>query len=162
MGGDGQITLGHTVVKETAKKVRKVWNGKILAGFSGATADAFTLLDLFEKKLEKHGGQLLRSAVELSKEWRTDRMLRRLDAMLALANGEQQLIATGNGDVIEPESQIMAIGSGADFARSAALALQKHSSLKASEIVAESLKIASDICIYSNRNFTIETINSNE
>ena len=160
MGGDGQVTLGSAIVKEKAQKVRKLCEGKILAGFAGATADAFTLLDLFESKLEKHRGQLLRAAVELSKEWRTDRILRRLDAMLALADAEQQLVVSGIGDVIEPDEPVMAIGSGSDFARSAAIALRKHSSLSAAEIVGESLGIAADICIYSNRNFTVETINA--
>lgn len=158
MGGDGQVTLGDTVVKDTARKIRRLRDGRILAGFAGATADAFTLLDLFETKLEKHQGQLVRAAVELSKEWRTDRILRRLDAMLAIADAEQQLVVTGFGDVIEPESRVMSIGSGASYARSAALALTRHTALGARAVVEESLGIAADICIYSNRNFTIETI----
>lgn len=162
MGGDGQVTLGDTVVKDSARKIRKLRDGRILAGFAGATADAFTLLDLFESKLDKHQGQLLRAAVELSKDWRTDRILRRLEAMLAIADARQQLIVTGFGDVIEPEARVMSVGSGAAFARSAALALTRHSSLGASDIVRESLGIAADICIYSNRNFTIETITPNE
>jgi len=161
MGGDGQVTLGDTVVKDNARKVRKLRDGKILAGFAGATADAFTLLDLFEKKLEKHQGQLLRAAVELSKEWRTDRILRRLEALLALASADQQLIVSGVGDVIEPDVNVMSVGSGANFARSAALALVRHTQLSAKEIVHESLDIASDICIYSNKNFTVETIGEN-
>ncbi len=160
MGGDGQVTLGDTVVKDTARKIRRLRDGRILAGFAGATADAFTLLDLFESKLEKHQGQLVRAAVELSKEWRTDRILRRLDAMLAIADAEQQLVVTGFGDVIEPESRVMSIGSGASYARSAALALTRHTALGARQVVEESLGIAADICIYSNRNFTIETIDA--
>ena len=158
MGGDGQVTLGDIVIKATARKVRRLYQGRILAGFAGGTADAFTLFERFEAKLEKHQGNLLRSAVELAKDWRTDRMLRRLEAMLSVADKEVSLIITGNGDVLEPEQGIVAIGSGGSYAQSAARALLENSDLAPSEIVTKSLEIAGDICIYTNRNFTIEVL----
>jgi len=158
MGGDGQVTLGNIVVKASARKVRRIHQGKILAGFAGGTADAFTLFERFEAKLDKHQGNLLRSAVELAKDWRSDRALRRLDAMLAVANREASLIITGNGDVLEPEYGIVAIGSGGAFAHSAARALVENSSLTAVEVVRKSLQIAADLCIYTNQNFTIEVL----
>ncbi|MDR2625957.1 MAG: ATP-dependent protease subunit HslV [Zoogloeaceae bacterium] len=158
MGGDGQVTLGNMVIKQTAKKIRRVYQDRILAGFAGATADAFTLLDLFESKLEKHQGNLLRSAVELAKEWRTDRMLRRLEAMLIVADSEHTLVITGNGDVLEPEPGIAAIGSGGAYAQSAARALLENTELPPIEIVRKALEIACDICIYTNRNFTLERL----
>jgi len=158
IGGDGQVTLGHIVVKASARKVRKLYNERILAGFAGGTADAFTLFERFESKLEKHSGNLLRSAVELAKDWRTDRSLRRLEAMLAVADREHSLIITGNGDVLEPELGIVAIGSGGAYAQSAALALVQNTELTTREVVEKSLGIAADICIYTNRNFTIEEL----
>ena len=158
LGGDGQVTLGNIVVKSTARKVRRLYNNQILAGFAGGTADAFTLFERFEAKLEKHQGQLLRSAVELAKDWRTDRMLRRLEAMLSVADAEHSLIITGNGDVLEPEYGIVAIGSGGAYAQSAARALLEHTTLSPREIVVQSLKIAGDICIYTNQSHTIETL----
>jgi len=158
LGGDGQVTLGNIVVKSTARKVRRLYNNQILAGFAGGTADAFTLFERFEAKLEKHQGQLLRSAVELAKDWRTDRMLRRLEAMLSVADAEHSLVITGNGDVLEPEYGIVAIGSGGAYAQSAARALLEHTTLTPREIVAQSLKIAGDICIYTNQSHTIETL----
>ncbi|MDR3054982.1 MAG: ATP-dependent protease subunit HslV [Zoogloeaceae bacterium] len=158
MGGDGQVTLGNMVVKQTARKIRRVYQNRILTGFAGATADAFTLLDLFESKLEKHQGNLMRSAVELAKEWRTDRMLRRLEAMLIVADHERTLVITGNGDVLEPELGIAAIGSGGAYAQSAARALLENTELPPLEIVRKSLEIAGDICIYTNQNFTLEQL----
>ncbi|WP_142803790.1 MULTISPECIES: ATP-dependent protease subunit HslV [Tepidiphilus] len=158
LGGDGQVTLGNVVVKATARKVRTLYHGKVLAGFAGATADAFTLFERFESKLEKHQGHLLRAAVELSKDWRTDRMLRRLEAMLAVADREHSLILTGNGDVLEPEEGIVAIGSGGAYAQAAAQALLRHTALPPREIVAESLRIAGDLCIYTNQNHVIEVL----
>ncbi|MBU6459348.1 MAG: ATP-dependent protease subunit HslV [Proteobacteria bacterium] len=158
MGGDGQVTLGNTVIKATARKIRFLYQNKILAGFAGATADAFTLFERFEAKLEKHQGHLVRSAVELAKDWRTDRMLSRLEAMLALADAKTSLIITGNGDVLEPENGVMAIGSGGGFAESAARALLVHTELGPVEIVSRSLDIAADICIYTNHNHIIETL----
>jgi len=158
MGGDGQVTLGNVVIKATARKVRRLYQGRILAGFAGGTADAFTLFERFEAKLEKHQGNLLRSAVELAKDWRSDRALRRLEAMLSVADREVSLIITGNGDVLEPEQGIVAIGSGGSYAQSAARALLENSDLAPSEIVTKSLEIAGDICIYTNRNFTIEVL----
>ena len=158
MGGDGQVTLGNIVIKATARKVRRLYKDRILAGFAGGTADAFTLFERFEQKLEKHQGHLLRSAVELAKDWRSDRALRRLEAMLSVADREVSLIITGNGDVLEPEQGIVAIGSGGSYAQSAARALLENSDLAPSEIVAKSLEIAGDICIYTNRNFTIEVL----
>lgn len=158
MGGDGQVTLGNIVVKATARKVRRLYQNRILAGFAGGTADAFTLFERFEAKLEKHQGNLLRSAVELAKDWRTDRMLRRLEAMLSVADSENSLIITGNGDVLEPEQGIVAIGSGGAYAQSAARALLENTQLEPVDIVTRSLEIAGDICIYTNRNFTIEVL----
>jgi ATP-dependent HslUV protease subunit HslV len=158
MGGDGQVTLGNIVIKATAKKVRRLYQGRILAGFAGGTADAFTLFERFEAKLDKHQGNLLRSAVELAKDWRSDRALRRLEAMLSVADKEVSLIITGNGDVLEPEQGIVAIGSGGAYAQSAARALLENSALAPREIVTKSLEIAADICIYTNRNFTLEVL----
>jgi len=160
LGGDGQVTLGNIVIKSTARKVRRLYQEKVLAGFAGATADAFTLFERFESKLEKHQGHLLRSAVELAKDWRTDRMLRRLEAMLAVADHEYTLILTGNGDVLEPELGIAAIGSGGAYAQSAARALLENTELSATDIVKRSLTIAGEICIYSNQNHTIETLST--
>ena len=158
LGGDGQVTLGNIVMKGTARKVRKLYQGKVLCGFAGGTADAFTLLDRFEGKLEKHQGNLLRASVELAKDWRTDRVLRRLEAMLAVADKEHSLIVTGNGDVLEPEQGIVAIGSGGAYAQAAARALLEHSPLAAPDIVKRSLEIAGDICIYTNQSHTIEIL----
>ena len=158
LGGDGQVTLGNIVIKSTARKIRRLYQDKVLAGFAGATADAFTLFERFEAKLEKHQGHLVRAAVDLTKDWRTDRVLRRLEAMLAIADKTSTLILTGNGDVLEPEQGIAAIGSGGAFAQAAASALLNHSDLSARDIVAESLKIAGQICIYTNQNHIIETL----
>ena len=158
LGGDGQVTLGNIVVKATARKVRRLYQGRILAGFAGGTADAFTLFERFESKLEKHQGNLLRSAVELAKDWRTDRILRRLEAMLAVADREASLIITGNGDVLEPEHGLVAIGSGGAYAQAAAKALLDHTELTAEQIVKKSLEIAGELCIYTNMNHTIETL----
>ncbi|HMV22154.1 MAG: ATP-dependent protease subunit HslV [Betaproteobacteria bacterium] len=158
MGGDGQVTLGNIVIKATAKKVRRLYQNRILAGFAGGTADAFTLFERFEAKLEKHQGNLLRSAVELAKDWRTDRMLRRLEAMLAVADPDNSLVITGNGDVLEPEQGIVAIGSGGAYAQSAARALLENTDLDPAAIVTKSLEIAGDLCIYTNRNFTLEVL----
>ncbi|MBE2260414.1 MAG: ATP-dependent protease subunit HslV [Candidatus Accumulibacter sp.] len=158
MGGDGQVTLGNLVIKASARKVRRIHQGAILAGFAGGTADAFTLFERFEAKLDKHQGNLLRSAVELAKDWRSDRALRRLEAMLAVADRDNSLIITGNGDVVEPEYGIVAIGSGGAFAHSAARALVENSELDPAEVVRKSLLIASDLCIYTNQNFTIEVL----
>ncbi len=158
IGGDGQVSLGNTVMKGNAKKVRRLYKEQVIAGFAGGTADAFTLFERFEGKLEEHQGRLVRAAVELAKDWRMDRMLRRLEALLAVADKDASLIISGNGDVIEPEQGIMAIGSGGDFAKSAALALAANTDLDAKAIVKRSLVIASDICIYTNSNLTIETL----
>lgn len=158
LGGDGQVTLGNIVVKASARKVRRLYQGNILAGFAGGTADAFTLFERFESKLEKHQGNLLRSAVELAKDWRTDRMLRRLEAMLAVADREHSLIITGNGDVLEPEQGIVAIGSGGAYAQSAARALLENTELPPAEIIKKALTIAGDLCIYTNHSHTIETL----
>jgi ATP-dependent HslUV protease, peptidase subunit HslV len=158
IGGDGQVTLGNIVVKGTARKVRKLYHDKVLAGFAGATADAFTLFERFEGKLEKHQGHLVRAAIELTKDWRTDRVLRRLEAMLAVANHESSLIITGNGDVLEPEHGIIAIGSGGAFAQAGAKALLDNTTLTAPEIVKKSLEIAGELCIYTNMHHTIETL----
>ncbi len=161
IGGDGQVSLGNTVMKSNARKVRKLYGNRVIAGFAGATADAFTLFERFEAKLEQHSGQLVRSAVELAKDWRTDRMLRRLEALLAVANEEASLIISGNGDVIEPEEGLIAIGSGGPFAQSAARALLRNTEHSAEQICRESLNIAAEICIYTNTNLTIETLESN-
>jgi len=158
IGGDGQVTLGDTVVKRSARKIRTLAQGEVLAGFAGATADAFTLFEKFEAKLESCRGNLSRAAVELAKDWRTDRVLRRLEALLVVADKEHTLVLSGTGDVLEPEDGVAAIGSGGSYARAAARALMIHSSLDAPAIVEESLKIASDICIYSNKEIQIETI----
>jgi ATP-dependent HslUV protease, peptidase subunit HslV len=158
MGGDGQVTLGNVVVKQTARKVRRLYHDRILAGFAGATADAFTLFERFEAKLEKHQGNLLRSAVELAKDWRTDRILRRLEAMLAVADRETSLIITGNGDVLEPEYGLISIGSGGPYAQAAARALIDNTELAPVEIVKKALAIAGDLCIYTNQSHTIESI----
>jgi ATP-dependent HslUV protease subunit HslV len=158
LGGDGQVTLGNIVIKATARKIRRLYNDQILAGFAGGTADAFTLFERFEAKLEKHQGNLLRAAVELAKDWRTDRMLRRLEAMLAIADREHSLVITGNGDVLEPEFGIVAIGSGGAYAQSAARALLENTELAPADIVKKSLAIAGDICIYTNQNHLIETL----
>jgi len=158
IGGDGQVTLGHTIMKGNARKVRRLYNNKIIAGFAGGTADAFTLFERFEAKLESHQGNLVRSAVELAKDWRTDKMLRRLEAMLVVADDKASLIISGNGDVIEPEGGLIAIGSGGPYARSAAQALLDNTELDAQTIVEKSLSIAADVCIYTNKHFTIETV----
>ena len=158
LGGDGQVTLGHIVIKASARKVRKLHHEKVLAGFAGATADAFTLFERFEAKLEKHSGHLVRAAIELTRDWRTDKVLRNLEAMLAVADREHSLIITGNGDVLEPEHGLVAIGSGGAYAQAAARALLAHSELGAAEIVKRSLEIAGDICIYTNHHHTIETL----
>jgi ATP-dependent HslUV protease subunit HslV len=158
LGGDGQVTLGNTVMKGNARKVRRLYHGRVLAGFAGATADAFTLFERFEGQLEKQRGNLTKAAVELVKDWRTDRMLRRLEALLAIADGQASLIISGNGDVIEPENGLIAIGSGGPYAQSAARALLENTSLNARDIVEKSLQIAADICIYTNRNLVIESL----
>jgi ATP-dependent HslUV protease, peptidase subunit HslV len=158
MGGDGQVTFGNVVIKATARKVRRLYQDRILAGFAGATADAFTLFERFEAKLEKHQGNLMRSAVELAKDWRTDRMLRRLEAMLAVADRETSLMITGTGDVLEPERGLLAIGSGGAYAQAAAMALLDHSELAPEDIVKRSLAIAGELCIYTNQNVIIETL----
>ncbi len=158
IGGDGQVTLGHIVVKGTARKVRKLYHGKVLAGFAGATADAFTLFERFEAKLEKHQGHLTRAAIELTRDWRTDRVLRRLEAMLAVADHTASLIITGNGDVLEPEHGIVAIGSGGAYAQAAAKALVDHTQLSAEDVVRQSLAIAGELCIYTNMNHTVEVL----
>lgn len=158
LGGDGQVTLGNVVIKATARKVRKLYHDKVLVGFAGGTADAFTLFERFEAKLEKHQGHLLRSAVELAKDWRTDRMLRRLEAMLIVADKTATLVITGNGDVLEPEQGIAAIGSGGAFAQAAAKALFDNTELDPATIIKKSLEIAGDICIYTNHNHVIETL----
>ena len=158
LGGDGQVTLGNVVVKATARKVRRIYNDRVLAGFAGATADAFTLFERFEAKLEKHQGHLARSAVELAKDWRADRILRRLEAMLAVADRSASFIITGTGDVLEPELGIVAIGSGGPYAQAAARALLQHTTLSPAEIVKQSLTIAGELCIYTNQNLVIETL----
>jgi ATP-dependent HslUV protease subunit HslV len=158
LGGDGQVTLGNVVVKSTAKKVRKLYHDRVLAGFAGATADAFTLFERFEAKLEKHQGHLARSAIELTKDWRTDRVLRRLEAMLAVADKETSLIITGNGDVLEPEYGIVSIGSGGTYAHAAARALLEHTDLAPRDVVKKSLEIAGELCIYTNQHHVIESL----
>jgi ATP-dependent HslUV protease subunit HslV len=158
LGGDGQVTLGNIIMKASARKVRKLYHGKVLAGFAGGTADAFTLLERFEAKLEKHQGHLMRASVELAKDWRTDRMLRRLEAMLLVADRESTLVITGNGDVLEPEDGVGAIGSGGAFAQSAAKALKENTELAPAEIVKKSLHIAGELCIYTNLSHIIETL----
>ncbi len=158
VGGDGQVSMGNTVMKGNARKVRTLYHGKVLAGFAGGTADAFTLFERFEAKLEKHQGHLVRSAVELAKDWRTDRMLRRLEALLVVADKQSSLIITGNGDVIEPEDCLMAIGSGGPFAQAAARAMLDNTDLDARSIVEKGLEIAASICVYTNRNLTLEEL----
>ena len=158
MGGDGQVTLGNTVMKANARKVRRLYKDRVIAGFAGATADAFTLFERFEGKLEKHSGHLVRAAVEMAKDWRTDRALRRLEALLAIADENDSLLISGTGDVIQPENGLIAIGSGGPFAQAAALALIKNTELNAEEITRQALGIAADICIYTNSNLTIETL----
>ncbi len=158
MGGDGQVTLGQTVMKHNAKKVRKLYNNTVLAGFAGASADAFTLMERFEDKLEQYKGNLSRAAVELAKDWRSDKYLRRLEAMLAVVSKEKALIVSGNGDVIEPDDNIVAIGSGGSYALAAAKMLIKHTNLSAKEIVEEALNTSAEICIYTNKNIIIEEI----
>lgn len=158
IGADGQVTLGDTVMKGNARKVRRLYNNKVIAGFAGGTADAFTLFEYFEAKLEKHSGQLVRAAVEMAKDWRTDRALRRLEALLAVADQDASLIITGNGDVLEPEQGIIAIGSGGNYALSAARALLDNTELDARQITEKALTIAGDICIYTNHNFVIEEL----
>ncbi len=158
IGGDGQVSLGNTVMKGNARKVRRLYNGLVIAGFAGGTADAFTLFERFEAKLEKHQGNLTRSALELAKDWRTDRIMRRLEALLTVADQHTSLIISGNGDVIEPEHGLMAIGSGGPYAQSAAIALMQNTDLSARDIVEKGLHIAADICIYTNHNLTIETL----
>lgn len=161
IGGDGQVSLGNTILKGNAKKVRRLYKDKVLAGFAGGTADAFTLFERFEKKLDAYHGHLVRAAVELAKEWRTDKALRRLEALLAVADEKASLIITGNGDVIEPEHGLIAIGSGGPFAQAAATALLNNTDLSAKDIVHKSLDIAADICIYTNHNQTIEELEIN-
>jgi len=158
LGGDGQVTLGNIVVKATARKIRRLHHDKVLAGFAGATADAFTLFERFEAKLEKHQGNLVRSAIELTKDWRTDRVLRRLEAMLAVADRETSLIISGNGDVLEPEYGIVSIGSGGAYAHAAARALLEHTELPPRDMVKKSLEIAGELCIYTNQNHVIESL----
>ena len=158
IGGDGQVTLGNIVIKGSARKVRRLYHGKVLAGFAGATADAFTLFERFEGKLEKHQGHLVRAAIELTKDWRTDRVLRRLEAMLAVADATTSLIITGNGDVLEPEHGIIAIGSGGAYAQAAAKALIDNTELSAEEIVRKALAIAGELCIYTNMHHTVEVL----
>ncbi|PZP23259.1 ATP-dependent protease subunit HslV [Pseudomonas kuykendallii] len=160
MGGDGQVSLGNTVMKGNAKKVRRLYHGEVLAGFAGATADAFTLFERFESQLERHQGHLVRAAVELAKDWRTDRSLSRLEAMLAVANKDASLIITGNGDVVEPEEGLIAMGSGGGFAQAAAMALLRHSKLSAREIAESALNIAGSICVFTNQNLTLEELDS--
>jgi ATP-dependent HslUV protease subunit HslV len=160
IGGDGQVSMGDTILKGNARKVRRLYEGKVLAGFAGGTADAFTLFERFEGKLEAHRGNLLRAAVELAKDWRTDRMLRRLEAMLIVADAEYSLIISGTGDVIEPENDILAIGSGGSYARAAAVALLDETDLDPEKIVQKALTIAGEICVYTNNNLTLEKIDS--
>ncbi len=158
IGGDGQVTMGNTVMKANARKVRRLYKDQVIAGFAGGTADAFTLFERFEGKLEKHQGHLVRSAVELAKDWRTDRILRRLEALLAVADKTASLVITGQGDVIEPEGGLIAIGSGGPYAQAAAIALMENTELDARAIAERALNIAADICIYTNRNLTIEEL----
>lgn len=158
IGGDGQVTLGHSVIKHGAKKIRKLYNDKVLVGFAGSAADGLALMERLEAKLEEFRGNLVRACVELAKEWRMDKYLRRLEALLLVVDKDNMLLLSGNGDVIEPDEPVIAIGSGGDFARSAALALYRHTNMSAEEIVKEALKIASEICIYTNSNFVIEKV----
>jgi ATP-dependent HslUV protease, peptidase subunit HslV len=160
LGGDGQVSLGNTVMKGNARKVRRLYRDQVIAGFAGATADAFTLFERFEAQLEKHQGHLMRAAVELAKDWRTDRSLQRLEALLAIANKDHSLIISGNGDVIEPENGLIAIGSGGPFAQASAMALIENTDLSAREIAEKSLEIAASICVFTNQNRTIEELDS--
>jgi ATP-dependent HslUV protease subunit HslV len=160
IGGDGQVSMGNTILKGNARKVRRLYNDRIISGFAGGTADAFTLFERFEGKLQKHQGNLVRSAVELAKDWRTDKILRRLEALLIVADHEASLLITGNGDVIEPENNIIAIGSGGSFAQAAARGLLENTKLSAKSIVEKGLSIAADICVYTNHHFTIEELDS--
>ncbi|MEM7008442.1 MAG: ATP-dependent protease subunit HslV [Thermodesulfobacteriota bacterium] len=162
MAGDGQVTLGQTAIKHSAKKVRKIYSDKVVVGFAGATADAMTLFDKFEAKLEEFRGNLSRASVELARDWRTDRILRRLEALLAVADSESMFLISGSGDVLEPDDNVIAIGSGGSFAQAAAKALTKFSDLSAEEVVKQSMHIASEICVYTNDNITIEVLDSNE
>jgi len=162
IGGDGQVSLGNTVMKANARKVRRLYNDKVLAGFAGSTADAFTLFEKFEAQLQKHNGQLTRSAVELAKEWRSDRALRKLEAILAVADETASLIITGNGDVLQPEHDLIGVGSGGNFALAAARALLENTDLSATEIVEKSLNLAADICVFTNGNLTIESLKTGE
>ncbi|WP_054673640.1 ATP-dependent protease subunit HslV [Parasalinivibrio latis] len=162
IAGDGQVSLGNTVMKGNARKVRRLYNGKVLAGFAGGTADAFTLFERFERKLEMHQGHLTKAAVELAKDWRTDRALRRLEALLAVADETASLIITGNGDVVEPENDLIAIGSGGNFAQAAARALLENTDLDARTIAEKSLTIAGDICVFTNQYHTVEELDSNK
>jgi ATP-dependent HslUV protease subunit HslV len=161
LGGDGQVSLGNTIMKGNARKVRRLYHNQVLAGFAGGTADAFTLFERFEGQLEKHHGQLVRAAVELAKEWRSDRILRRLEAMLVVANRQASLVISGNGDVVEPDGGLIAIGSGGNFAQAAATALLEHTTLDAQSIVTKSLAIAADICVFTNHQQTIEALELN-
>lgn len=160
IGGDGQVSLGNTIMKGNARKVRRIYKDRVIAGFAGGTADAFTLFERFEAKLEQYQGHLVKAAVELAKDWRTEKMLRSLEALLAVADSKSSLIITGNGDVIEPEEGLIAIGSGGPFAQSAARALMQNTKLSAKEIVQKGLSIAGEICIYTNNNFTIEELDN--
>lgn len=162
MGGDGQVTLGQTAIKHSAKKVRKIYNNKVIVGFAGATADAITLFDKFEAKLEEYRGNLRRAAVELAKDWRTDRVLRRLEALLAIADKKYMFLISGSGDVLEPDDNVIAIGSGGPYAQAASIALLKHTNLGAHEIVEESLKIAANLCIYTNDKIIIEELSDHD
>lgn len=158
IGGDGQVTLGHVVMKGNARKVRRLYNGQVIAGFAGATADAFTLFERFEGRLQAHNGQLMRAAVEMAKDWRTDRALRKLEAMMLVADQDNMLLISGTGDVIEPQEDFIAIGSGGNYAYAAAAALMQNTDLCAKDVVEKGLTIAADLCIYTNHNFTIETL----
>ena len=162
IGADGQATMGNTVAKSNVKKIRKLSNGKIITGFAGSTADAFSLLERFEEKLAAYGGNMKRAAIELAKDWRTDRMLRRLEALMIVANSTEMFLLSGNGDVIEPDEGVAAIGSGGTYAQAAATALYRHTDMNAPEIAEQALRIASSICIYTNDNITIEVVGSNE
>lgn len=162
MAGDGQVTLGNTAIKHSAIKVRKIYGDKVIVGFAGATADAMTLFDKFEAKLEEYRGNLSRASVELARDWRTDRVLRRLEALLTVADNKSMFLISGSGDVLEPDDNVIAIGSGGPFAQAAAKALTKYSDLSAEDIVKESVKIASEICIYTNENITVEVLDKNE
>ena len=158
IGGDGQVTLGHVVMKGNARKVRRLYHGKVIAGFAGATADAFTLFERFEARLESHNGQLMRAAVEMAKDWRTDRALRKLEAMMLVADQDNMLLISGTGDVIEPQHDFIAIGSGGSYAHAAAQALMQNTDMSAHDVVEKSLTVAADLCIYTNHSFTIETL----